>query len=93
MRMRLAFAVSTSIEPDILLLDEGIGAGDATFLEKANNRLANLTEKAGIIVLASHSEGLIKTMCNSAVLMERGQAIAVSDTDHILDVYRKRHHG
>jgi ABC-2 type transport system ATP-binding protein len=92
MRMRLAFAVSTSIEPDILLLDEGIGAGDAGFLEKASRRLAEFTDKAGIIVLASHSEKLIKTMCKSAVLFERGQVISIGETDHILEAYQNRSH-
>jgi ABC-2 type transport system ATP-binding protein len=93
MRMRLAFAVSTSIEPDILLLDEGIGAGDASFLEKADKRLTDFTSKAGIIVLASHSEGLIKKMCQKAVLFERGQVIAFGTTEDILALYQKRTHG
>lgn len=92
MRMRLAFAVSTSIEPDILLLDEGIGAGDAAFLEKADGRLAQLSDKAGIIVLASHSESLAKSMCHKAVLLERGQVIATGETAAILDLYRQRGH-
>jgi ABC-2 type transport system ATP-binding protein len=88
MRMRLAFAVSTSIEPDILLLDEGIGAGDAAFLEKAHRRLAEFTGKAAIIVLASHSEGLIRQMCDTAVLMEHGRVLRVGGTDGILEHYR-----
>ena len=88
MRMRLAFAVSTSIEPDILLLDEGIGAGDAAFLEKASRRLKEFTEKAAIIVLASHSEGLIRQMCNKAVLMEHGKVLQMGDTNDVLEHYR-----
>ncbi len=88
MRMRLAFAVSTSIEPDILLLDEGIGAGDAAFLEKASRRLKEFTEKAAIIVLASHSEGLIKQMCKTAVLMEHGKVLRIGETEEILGYYR-----
>ena len=88
MRMRLAFAVSTSIEPDILLLDEGIGAGDAAFLEKASRRLKEFTEKAAIIVLASHSEGLIRQMCDKAVLMEHGKVLLVGDTNDVLEHYR-----
>ncbi len=90
MRMRLAFAVATSIEPDILLLDEGIGAGDAAFLDKARARLAEFTSKAAIIVLASHSEGLLKSMCKSSVLMEHGRVLQVGDTDEILAAYRMR---
>jgi len=90
MRMRLAFAVSTSIEPDILLLDEGIGAGDAAFLEKANKRLKEFTEKAAIIVLASHSERLVRQMCDKAVLMEHGKVLREGEADEILEYYRVR---
>lgn len=89
MRMRLAFAVSTWIEPDILLLDEGIGAGDAAFLEKANARLAAFTDKAGIIVLASHSNLLIRRICRTAVLMERGRVVFMGETDAVLKRYRE----
>jgi ABC-2 type transport system ATP-binding protein/lipopolysaccharide transport system ATP-binding protein len=90
MRMRLAFAISTSIQPDILLLDEGIGAGDAAFMEKANRRLTEFTARAGIIVLASHSDVLIKRICSTAVLMERGGVVAVGDTESVLAQYRER---
>jgi ABC-2 type transport system ATP-binding protein/lipopolysaccharide transport system ATP-binding protein len=88
MRMRLAFAVSTSIEPDILLLDEGIGAGDAAFLEKAERRLKEFTDKAAIIVLASHSEGLIRQMCDTAILMEHGKVLRQGKTEEVLAHYR-----
>ena len=88
MQMRLAFAVSTSVAPEILLLDEGIGAGDASFLQKASNRLKNFTEKVSIIVLSSHSEHLISTMCNKALLMQHGNVIAAGRSDEILEQYR-----
>lgn len=87
MRMRLAFAISTAIKPDILLLDEGIGAGDAAFLEKAKQRLSDFTQRAGVIVLASHSNSLIRQICNSAILMERGRVMAVGSVDEILRLY------
>jgi ABC-2 type transport system ATP-binding protein len=90
MRMRLAFGVSTSIEPDILLLDEGIGAGDAAFLKRANKRMAEFATKAGIIVLASHSEGLIRRICRTAAILERGQLVAVGEVDEMLALYRTR---
>jgi ABC-type polysaccharide/polyol phosphate transport system ATPase subunit len=60
MRVRLAVAISTAIQPEILLLDEGIGAGDAAFLEKTKVRLREFADKAGIIVLASHSDSMIR---------------------------------
>jgi ABC-2 type transport system ATP-binding protein len=90
MRMRLAFAVSTSIAPDILLLDEGIGAGDQAFLNRAKERLETFTAQAGIIVLASHSADLLLSMCQNAVLMERGRITAVGETREVLEIYERR---
>jgi ABC-2 type transport system ATP-binding protein/lipopolysaccharide transport system ATP-binding protein len=90
MRMRLAFAVSTSVAPDILLIDEGIGAGDAAFLQKASERLKLFTEQVSIIVLSSHSEDLIKRMCNKAVLMEHGRVVGSGSTQEVLTQYRQR---
>ncbi|MFX5956681.1 sugar ABC transporter ATP-binding protein, partial [Acinetobacter baumannii] len=60
MRMRLAFAVSTAVDADILLLDEVIGVGDASFQEKANERLHDLHNRAQIVVLAIHSNEVIR---------------------------------
>ncbi len=88
MQMRLAFAVSTSVVPDILLLDEGIGAGDAAFLQKASERLKRFTEQVSIIVLSSHSEDLIRSMCSKALLMEHGRVICAGPTEEVLERYR-----
>jgi ABC-type polysaccharide/polyol phosphate transport system ATPase subunit len=84
---RLAFAISTSIDPEILLLDEGIGAGDDVFLEKAKQRLDALINRARILVLASHSDLLIRKLCNRAILMENGQVDASGSTDEMLERY------
>ncbi|WP_207188669.1 ABC transporter ATP-binding protein [Thiocystis minor] len=88
MQMRLAFAVSTSVVPDILLLDEGIGAGDASFLQKARERLKHFTDQVSIIVLSSHSEELISGMCSQALLMEHGQIVKHGPTEEVLALYR-----
>ena len=90
MRMRLAFSISTSIKPDIPLLDEGIGAGDAAFIGKAEARLAAFTARAGIIVLASHSDGLIRKVFRTALLMEHGRIVMHGGVDQVLDTYPKR---
>ncbi|MFD2114011.1 ABC transporter ATP-binding protein [Thiorhodococcus fuscus] len=87
MQMRLAFAVSTSVVPDILLLDEGIGAGDASFLDKARARLHRFTEQVSIIVLSSHANDLIRNMCNKAILMEHGRIVEYGPTEEVLQVY------
>jgi ABC-2 type transport system ATP-binding protein/lipopolysaccharide transport system ATP-binding protein len=90
MRVRLAFAVSTSIHPDILLLDEGISAGDAAFLDKAKRRLRDFADRAGLIVLASHSYNMILEMCTTAALMEHGRILDVGPTEQILRLYEQR---
>lgn len=89
MRLRLAFAVSTAIEPEILLLDEGIAAGDSAFFQKANARLRHFASRASIIVLASHSEHLIRAMCNRAILLERGRVMFAGKPDEVFSRYRE----
>jgi lipopolysaccharide transport system ATP-binding protein len=69
---RLAFAVSTAAQNDILLIDEGIGAGDAAFRAKAQQRIEALFRRTPIIILASHSESLIDEFCNRRLQLERG---------------------
>jgi ABC-type polysaccharide/polyol phosphate transport system ATPase subunit len=71
MRARLSFGIATAIVPEILLLDEGIGAGDAAFIEKANRRLNEFVGSSGILVLASHSPSLVRQFCNKYVLLAR----------------------
>jgi ABC-2 type transport system ATP-binding protein/lipopolysaccharide transport system ATP-binding protein len=92
MLARLAFAVSTCIDPEILLLDEGIGAGDANFIDKANQRLDQFVQRAGILVLASHSTDLVRRICNKAMLMEHGRVVFSGAIEDVLDVYHKRTH-
>ena len=69
---RLAFAVSTSAQNDILLIDEGIGAGDAAFRKKAQERIESLFRRTPIVILASHSESLIAEFCNRRLQLEHG---------------------
>lgn len=72
MRVRLAIGVVTSIDPEILVLDEGIGAVDADFLEKVRDRLKELVKRSGILIFASHSDEFLMELCNSAVWMDKG---------------------
>ena len=76
MKARLAFAIATARQPDILLMDEWIGAGDAAFLKKVNARLHALLDEVGILVLASHNESLLARVCNRIVRLERGGVAA-----------------
>ena len=88
MQLRLAFAVSTSIEPDILLMDEWIGVADAAFVEKAERRLASLVGRAGILVLASHSLDLLKRTCNKGVLLQAGRVVASGSIEEVAERYK-----
>lgn len=72
MQLRLAFAVSTSIDADILVMDEWLSVGDAEFAKKASERLEQLVEKTPILVLASHSPELIGKVCNRVIRLEHG---------------------
>ena len=87
MRIRLALGVVTSIDPEILLLDEGIGAVDAAFLERARGRLADLVARSGMLVFASHSEDLLRQLCDTAVWLEHGQVRAQGELDDVLRQY------
>jgi ABC-type polysaccharide/polyol phosphate transport system ATPase subunit len=87
MLMRLAFAIATEIQPDIILMDEWIGVGDSSFLEQARQRLESFIDKSSILVLASHSEDLIRSTCNKAVLLGQGQVIAEGSVDDVFDHY------
>ncbi|TPJ68414.1 ABC transporter ATP-binding protein [Mesorhizobium sp. B2-7-1] len=80
MAARLAFAASTALEPEILLMDEWISAGDASFQEKAKRRMDELAEKAGIIVLASHDQSLIERVCTKTLTLRHGRVESIAMT-------------
>ncbi len=76
MMLRLAFAISTSIEADIIIMDEWLSVGDAAFSAKAAIRLESLVGKASILVVASHDPALIQRICNRKITMEHGRIIS-----------------
>ena len=89
MRVKLAFAISTAVNPEVLLMDEWIGAGDQSFQEKAQDRLHDVIQKSSILVLTSHVEGLVKNNCSKCVLLHKGEIIEYTDTDHAYKAYHK----
>jgi len=87
MAARLAFAVATAVDADVLLMDEWIAVGDADFQKIAHQRLLSLVERAGILVLASHDMDLIRLYCNKVMRMEGGVAspvTSIKDLDQLL---------
>lgn len=80
MAARLAFAIGTHLKPEILLMDEWMGAGDATFQKKAQARMRELADEAKILVIASHNEALIKGSCNKALEMPMGKLVELRES-------------
>lgn len=89
MLLRLAFAVATATTPDILLMDEMIGVGDAKFLAKANQRLQTLMAQVQILVLASHNDQILRTFCNKAILLNEGSIVASGNVEDILALHNQ----
>jgi ABC-type polysaccharide/polyol phosphate transport system ATPase subunit len=73
MRVRLAFAISTALQPDILIIDEIFGAGDAAFIKKAEKRMVDLITRSSILVFASHALGLVEQFCDKAIWLKEGE--------------------
>jgi ABC-2 type transport system ATP-binding protein/lipopolysaccharide transport system ATP-binding protein len=87
MTARLTFAVATCFAPEILLMDEWIMAGDASFLAKAQRRIETFIQHTGVMVLASHNEEICRRWCNKAVWMHRGEVRAQGTIQDVLDAY------
>lgn len=87
MRMRLAFSLSTSVRPQILLLDEWLSVGDEAFQKKAQSRMNELVDSSEIIVLSSHSRDIIENVCSRVILMENGHVRADGNPKQICDIY------
>lgn len=89
MRVRLAFAISTAVDAQILLLDEVMGVGDASFMHKANQRLEDLHGRSDIVVLAMHSNTEIRRICNKVVWMDNGSVRMFGDTETVVSEYER----
>lgn len=86
-RMRLGFAIATSVQHEILIMDEWIGTGDAAFIAKATERLKSRVDNAEVVVLASHNSHLLRNVCNRAFLIEAGRIVADGKVEDILTSY------
>ena len=87
MRVRLALGVVTSIDPEILLLDEAIGSIDSDFLRKALTRLQNLVARSGILVLAAHSSEFLARLCRTAIWLEHGAVRMIGGLEDVIRAY------
>ena len=89
MRARLGFAIATSVDPDILLLDEVLATGDAQFRAKSKARVIELAKSARAVVLVTHDMAWVTEYCNRAVLIERGKLIVEGEPADVVEVHRQ----
>jgi len=88
MQMRVAFAVATSFEPDILIIDEALAVGDSYFQQKCFHRLEKFKESGGTILFVSHDANTVKHLCDKALLISDGQAISYGAPRDVIDLYQ-----
>ena len=92
MLIRLAFAITTSVSSEILIMDEFIGTGDAAFMERAEMRLREFIERASIMIVATHSAAIARQWCNKAILLEHGRVLEFGPVDAVLEAYERTRH-
>ncbi len=89
MAVRLAFAIATSIEPDILVFDEMLSAGDAFFMQKAKKRMDSLVNQARAMVLVSHELSLVQSQCTRCLVLDEGRIAFDGKPDEAINFYMK----
>ncbi len=87
-RMRLGFAISTAVQPDILFMDEWLSTGDAAFLDRAQQRMRSRFQGSRIVFLASHSPAFVRILCNKAIVLDEGRMRFFGAVEDALDDYR-----
>ena len=90
MHLRLAFATSTAVDPEVLLLDEVMAAGDVSFMESARDRMNGLMERASIVVFATHSLDVLPRFCDRTILLSHGRIVADGPTEEVVRLYTDR---
>lgn len=90
MRARLGFSVATSVEPDVLLLDEVLSTGDAAFIEKSRGRIMELMKRARAIVFVTHDLDSAATFCTRAIELDGGRIVADGPAKRVIAAYKKK---
>jgi len=89
MHLRLAFATSAAVDPEVLLLDEVMATGDVSFIERARDRIYGLMERASIVVFATHSLDVLPQFCERTILLSHGRVVADGATSEVVRQYRE----
>ncbi len=89
MRSRLGFAVAINVEPDVLVIDEALSAGDSAFKKKAIQRMYDLKDSGSTVLFVSHSMGMVKRFCTEAVLLHKGRLVTTGSPEEVVDHYEE----
>ena len=92
MKARLGISVATAFKPDILLIDEVLGVGDASFRKKSERRVKEMIVGSGTVIIVSHSQNFMLELCDRIILMEAGEIVDVGDPAEMYKIYRKIFH-
>lgn len=87
MKARLHFAIATSIEPELLLIDEALSVGDKDFRKRSRQRIDQMRKQAGTVMIVSHNVATLRKMCNRAIWFEEGQVVKDGPAGEVLDAY------
>jgi len=87
MRARLGFSIATAVEPEILIVDEVLSVGDAKFRNKSEAKIKTMFDRGVTVLFVSHNTAQVRSLCNTAILLDKGRVIAQGEADHVCDVY------
>lgn len=87
MKMRLGFAINVNIDPDILVIDEALSVGDATFKKKCKNRIGEIIKQGTTVLYVSHSKDSVKEMCTKAIYLKKGEVKFSGDVKEAFEIY------
>lgn len=89
MKMRLGFAINVNIEPDVLVVDEALSVGDATFKKKCKNKIKEIIANGTTVLYVSHNASSVKEICPRSIYLKKGTVIFDGPTDETLKVYEE----
>ncbi len=89
MKLRLGFAININIEPDVLVVDEALSVGDASFKKKCKKKIAEIIASGVTVLYVSHNAESVRELCTRAIYMKKGQLIFDGDVNEALEVYQK----
>jgi len=87
MRARLGFSIATAVEPEVLIVDEVLSVGDAKFRNKSEAKIQSMFDRGVTVLFVSHNTAQVRSLCNTAILLDKGRIIAQGDADEVCDVY------